>query len=101
MISFLNACEKKRSIFPHFYLDLIGVHPDKQGLGYASTLLSRAISRLDIEGIPAYLQSSNIRNNPLTSKMASRSPMRYALKTAQPFGVCGEPPQNLRVQKGP
>ena len=57
--------EEKRPKLPHFYLDFIGVHPENQGQGYASALLSHTLTRLDVEGIPAYLESSNPRNNPL------------------------------------
>jgi ribosomal protein S18 acetylase RimI-like enzyme len=65
MISFSNACEEKRPKSTHFYLDTIGVHPEKQGQGYATTLLRHTLTRLDAERRPAYLESSNIRNNPL------------------------------------
>lgn len=65
MRSFLDACHDKRPKTPHFYLDTIGVHPDRQGQGYASTLLTHTLTKLDDKGIPAYLESSNPRNNPL------------------------------------
>jgi ribosomal protein S18 acetylase RimI-like enzyme len=64
MISFFNACEEKRPKNPHFYLDFIGVHPEKQGQGYATTLLRHTLTRLDVKHRPAYLESSNIHNNP-------------------------------------
>jgi len=69
MIAFSNACEKKRPSVPHQYLDIIGVHPDKQGQGYASALLCHTLRRLDAEGTPAYLESSNPRNNPLYQRL--------------------------------
>ncbi|MGD0803700.1 MAG: GNAT family N-acetyltransferase [Candidatus Bathyarchaeia archaeon] len=65
MIAFSNACDEKRPHAPHQYLDFIGVHPDKQGQGYASALLRYTLTRLDMNGVPAYLESSNPRNNPL------------------------------------
>ena len=65
MIIFFNACEEMRPKEPHHYLDFVGVHPDRQGQGYASALLSYTLTRLDAEGTPAYLESSNPRNNPL------------------------------------
>ena len=49
----------------HHYLDFIGVHPDKQGQGYASALLHHTLTILDSRGEPAYFESSNPRNNPL------------------------------------
>ena len=65
MIAYFNACEENRPRVPHQYLDVIGVHPDSQGQGYASALLRHTLTRLDAEGTPAYLESSNPRNNPL------------------------------------
>ena len=65
MMAFFDACEAKRPRVPHQYLDFIGVHPSKQGQGYASALLRHTLTRLDAEGTPAYLESSNPRNNPL------------------------------------
>jgi ribosomal protein S18 acetylase RimI-like enzyme len=65
IISFFKACEEKRPKTPHFYLDIIGVHPDRQGQGYASALLRHTLTRLDAQRQPAYLESSNPRNNPL------------------------------------
>ena len=62
---FGELCQSKRPKKPHYYLDFIGVHPDKQGQGYASALLRHTLTRLDAEKQPAYLESSNPRNNPL------------------------------------
>ena len=93
MISFLNACEKKRPMSPHFYLDFIGVHPDKQGLGYASNLLSHAIGRLDIQGMPAYLESSNIRNNPLYQRHGFKIIDEVRLKDGPTFWCMWRAPQ--------
>jgi ribosomal protein S18 acetylase RimI-like enzyme len=50
---------------PHWYLPLIGVDPVVQGKGYGSALLAHALARCDRDHLPAYLESSNPRNNPL------------------------------------
>jgi GNAT superfamily N-acetyltransferase len=50
---------------PHWYLPLIGVEPSRQGQGLGSTLLRTSLSRCDADGLPAYLESSNPRNQPL------------------------------------
>ena len=62
---FGELCQRKRPKTPHYYLDFIGVDPSKQGQGYASALLRHTLTRLDNETQPAYLESSNPRNNPL------------------------------------
>jgi ribosomal protein S18 acetylase RimI-like enzyme len=50
---------------PHWYLPLIGVDPGWQQLGYGSALLRHALERCDRDGLPAYLESTNLRNLPL------------------------------------
>lgn len=50
---------------PCWYLPLIGVDPIRQGHGHGSALLRYALERCDRDGLPAYLESSNMRNVPL------------------------------------
>jgi len=47
---------------PHWYLPLIGVDPARQGQGIGAALLRYALRRVDADGLPAYLESSNPRN---------------------------------------
>jgi GNAT superfamily N-acetyltransferase len=47
---------------PSFYLKVLGTLPTRQGLGIGGRLLRHIIDRCDARGIPAYLESSNIRN---------------------------------------
>ncbi|MBV1915641.1 MAG: GNAT family N-acetyltransferase [Pseudomonadales bacterium] len=56
---------KNRPLEPHFYLHAIGASLDNQGKGIGSTLLKAGLAECDKHGMPAYLESSNIRNNPL------------------------------------
>jgi ribosomal protein S18 acetylase RimI-like enzyme len=49
---------------PHWYLPLIGVDPSRQGPGVGARLLQAMLSRVDVEGLPCYLetfQPTNIR----------------------------------------
>jgi GNAT superfamily N-acetyltransferase len=49
---------------PHWYLPLIGVDPSRQGHGVGARLLQAMLSRVDVEGLPCYLetfQPTNIR----------------------------------------
>ena len=50
---------------PHWYLPMIGVDPAWQGKGFGSTLLKHATDICDRDGVPAYLESSNLANVPL------------------------------------
>lgn len=47
---------------PVWYLPLIAVDPTHQGKGIGSALVKAALKRIDEEGLPAYLESSNPRN---------------------------------------
>jgi ribosomal protein S18 acetylase RimI-like enzyme len=49
---------------PHYYLSLLGTHPDHRGQGLGMGLLSENLERMDAERVPAYLESSNPANNP-------------------------------------
>jgi len=48
---------------PHFYLSLLGTDPAYAGRGLGMALLAENLERVDQEGMPAYLESSNPRNN--------------------------------------
>jgi ribosomal protein S18 acetylase RimI-like enzyme len=50
---------------PHFYLRSIGASLENQGRGIGSALLEAGLSACDRQGMPAYLESSNEKNNPL------------------------------------
>jgi ribosomal protein S18 acetylase RimI-like enzyme len=72
-LGFVDACEGKRPREPHYYLDSIGVDPNHQGKGYGSMLLKHTLDHLDSIGLPAYLESSNVRNNPLYERHGFRT----------------------------
>lgn len=48
---------------PHYYLSLLGTHPDHRGKGLGMTLLADNLAKIDSEGMPAYLESSNAEND--------------------------------------
>jgi GNAT superfamily N-acetyltransferase len=49
---------------PHYYLSLLGTHPDHRGKGLGMALLADSLAKIDLEGAPAYLESSNPENDP-------------------------------------
>lgn len=67
---------------PHYYLQFIGVRPERQGTGIGSALLRAVLDRCDLEGAAAYLEADE------------RSKFLY-LKHG--FEATGE----LRLPKGP
>jgi len=48
---------------PHYYLSLLGTHPDHRGKGIGMALLEHDLALIDDDGLPAYLESSNPANN--------------------------------------
>jgi ribosomal protein S18 acetylase RimI-like enzyme len=66
------ALEARHPEEPHLYLAVIGVRPEVQGRGLGSALLRPGLSYADEHGLPAYLESSNIRNVPLYERHGFR-----------------------------
>lgn len=73
---FDRAHEIERLQQPYYYLSLLGTHPDHAGRGLGMGLLADNLQRLDAEGTPAYLESSNPANNYRYQRLG--------------FGSCGE-----------
>jgi GNAT superfamily N-acetyltransferase len=48
---------------PHYYLGLLGTHPDHRGRGKGMGLLAANLAQLDALDMPAYLESSNRAND--------------------------------------
>ena len=48
----------------HWYLAVLGTHPDHQGLGVGSSVLQPVLERCDLDGSGAYLESSKPENVP-------------------------------------
>ncbi len=49
---------------PHFYLFMLGTHAESQGKGLGSQVLEPVLALCDAQGLPAHLESSNVRNQP-------------------------------------
>ncbi len=62
VFSVLEAMEEYHPEEPCWYLPIIAVDPAYQGQGLGSQLMKHALHRIDEDGLPAYLESSNPRN---------------------------------------
>lgn len=60
----MAAVEKLHPAEPHYYLAVLGTHPDHQGRGHASAAMAPVLRRADAEGVACYLESSKERNVP-------------------------------------
>ncbi len=67
-LGFLRAIEKARPKWPHYYIQIIGVHPKHKGAGIGGNLLRHVLTLVDEAQLPVYLETSNEVN-------------RYRLKT--------------------
>jgi len=57
-----DKIHKKFAPMPHYYLFMLGVCPAAQGKGVGGLLLADMLSKVDLEGMPAYLETQNERN---------------------------------------
>ncbi|MBA7626092.1 hypothetical protein ES703_33532 [subsurface metagenome] len=59
---FSDSLHKKLVPYPHWYLSVIGVDPNRQGEGLGSHLISTTIKRIDKEHKPIYLETNLEKN---------------------------------------
>lgn len=58
-----SAMEKAHPAEPHYYLEFIGTTVAARGTGAGAALMKDMLDRCDREGVPAYLENSNPRND--------------------------------------
>lgn len=61
----MDRIEKVHPEKPHFYLQVIGTDPPKQGKGFASAIMRQQLAVSDAAGLPCYLESSKDTNIPV------------------------------------
>jgi GNAT superfamily N-acetyltransferase len=69
MEQFESACPTGRDFY---YLSWLGTHPDHRGRGLGMELLAANLARIDTEGAPAYLESTNPANNARYERLGFR-----------------------------
>jgi len=65
VFKFISSMHKRHAPFCHWYLSLLGVDPEFQGKGYASTLMKTMLVRIDREHLPCYLDTQKLENVPI------------------------------------
>lgn len=58
----MELMEKHHPEEPHWYLMLIGSDPSVRGAGFGQALMRSRLDRCDGQGVPAYLENSNPKN---------------------------------------
>lgn len=84
-LRFLLAMEAAHPRQPdHWYLAVLGTHPDHQGKGVGAALVASVTARCDEEGLPSYLESSKQANLAFYA--------RLGFEAAEPLEPLGGPP---------
>ncbi|OGD45336.1 hypothetical protein A3K69_02195 [Candidatus Bathyarchaeota archaeon RBG_16_57_9] len=83
-----TAEHERRPRTPHYYLAILGVLPRRQRTGLGSALLGHTLGRLDEEGMPAYLESSNPANVPFYERHGFRAVDKIRLSGGGPSELC-------------
>jgi GNAT superfamily N-acetyltransferase len=73
---------------PHYYLSLLGTHPDHRGQGKGMKLLAANLAQLNEMGMPAYLESSNRANDHRYKRLGFAQVGKFAAPGGQPTVAC-------------
>jgi GNAT superfamily N-acetyltransferase len=73
---------------PHYYLSLLGVHPDHRGEGKGMGLLAANLALLDEMGMPSYLESSNRANDHRYEALGYSQVGEFAVPGGEPTLAC-------------
>jgi len=65
VIATMDEVEKNHPKIPHWYLQVIGTDPAKQGKGYGGVILREQLKVADAARMPCYLKSSKDTNIPI------------------------------------
>jgi GNAT superfamily N-acetyltransferase len=57
-----EAFGRSRPETPHWYLSLLATDPENRGRGAGMALVAAQLERVDSDGLPAYLESTNPKN---------------------------------------
>jgi ribosomal protein S18 acetylase RimI-like enzyme len=82
----IESCHKAYMAQPHWYLMMLGVHPDHQGQGLGSALIQPILHKADRDNIPCYLETSTER--------AARFYQRHGFKVVKMIDL---PQENIHI----
>ena len=73
---------------PHFYLSLLGTHPDHRGQGKGMGLLAANLAQIDDLGAASYLESSNRANDHRYERLGFVQVGEFAAPGGEPTVAC-------------
>lgn len=73
---------------PHYYLSLLGTHPDHRGQGKGMGLLAANLAAVDKLGRPCYLESSNRANDHRYRRLGFEQVGEFAAPAGGPTVTC-------------
>jgi GNAT superfamily N-acetyltransferase len=73
---------------PHFYLSLLGTHPDHRGRGKGMGLLAANLAAIDNMSLPVYLESSNRANDHRYERLGFVAVGEFAAPSGGPTVGC-------------
>lgn len=68
-VKVLSDIERHHPPEPHHYLAVLGTDPAHRGRGIGGALMAPVLERCDVEGLPAYLESSKESNVPYYARV--------------------------------
>jgi GNAT superfamily N-acetyltransferase len=72
----------------HYYLSMLGTHPDHRGLGKGMGLLAANLAQIDERRVPAYLESSNRANDHRYGRLGFVEIGEFAAPSGGPTLAC-------------
>lgn len=83
---------------PHHHLAFLAVHPDRQGTGLGTALLSHHHRNLDAMGLPAYVEASSPGSRALYARHGYRELGEpFKIPTGAPFWPMWRPPAGAQA----
>jgi GNAT superfamily N-acetyltransferase len=73
---------------PHYYLSMLGTHPEHRGRGKGMGLLAANLAVIDELGVPAYLESSNRANDHRYERLGFVRVGEFAAPGGEPTVAC-------------
>jgi GNAT superfamily N-acetyltransferase len=62
LITHMSGLRRAAMPSPHWYLNILGVEPSRQGMGIGSQLILPVLTRADASGLDCYLETMKTRN---------------------------------------